>query len=106
MNRIDQQCDEMHAIVKEVERNQRRKRMEALYGPIQITHVYPPIPIRNFDYCAVFEKRVDLDMPSWAHADGPTEAEALDTLLDFAEEHFLEEMDTAYQDNLQRRAGC
>ena len=70
-----------------------REQAERLYGPINTVCQYPPIPMRNFDWCAYFDNLIDLDCPSWIQASGETEAEALDNLLEQAEEHTLDAPD-------------
>lgn len=106
MNRIDKQIEDITALINEMELHQRRKRMEFEFGPINIYNPFPPIPDRSHDYEAYFDRYCDLDMPNWARGFGPTEAKALEDLLDNAEEHAREQLDKMYQANMERRAGC
>lgn len=52
---------------------------------IKTTHVYPPIPIRDFDWCAFFEDEefnFDDGLRGW----GKTEKEAIDALWEQVDE--------------------
>lgn len=53
---------------------------------IAIEHVYPPIPTREFDWCAYDDNRADVDMPGDAYAYGPTREIAVERLLEQQEE--------------------
>jgi len=46
-------------------------------GEIKTEHVYPPIPIRSFDWCAWFD---DTDEETRRQGWGATEAEAIESL--------------------------
>lgn len=47
--------------------------------PIVTSHIYPPIPIRDYDWCAYFDD-VGADCSPYGY--GRTEAEAKQDLLD------------------------
>lgn len=53
---------------------------------ITTTFVYPPIPIRSFDYCATFDGN-DEGLRGW----GKTEAEAIADLQEQEAEHHMSE---------------
>jgi hypothetical protein len=47
--------------------------------PVVTSHVYPPIPVRDFDWCAYFD---DVGADCSPYGWGRTEAEAKQDLLD------------------------
>ncbi|WJI43732.1 hypothetical protein NL532_24300 [Mesorhizobium sp. C120A] len=47
--------------------------------PIVTSHIFPPIPIRDYDWCAYFD---DVGADCSPHGWGRTEAEAKQDLLD------------------------
>lgn len=51
-------------------------------GQVIYTHVYPPIPVRNFDWSAHFENDEPNDAGSMLIGYGKTAPEALADLLD------------------------
>jgi hypothetical protein len=53
---------------------------------IIVSHVFPPIPLRNYDYCAFFEG----DEESLQYGYGATEEEAIANLLAAFDEGFYE----------------
>lgn len=54
---------------------------------IAITHVYPPIPDRRFDWCATWSNDEPDDNGSMLHGYGRTPLEAICDLLDSTEMH-------------------
>ena len=79
-----------------------RDEAERIYGPIKISRTANMTPCRGWDYSAVFEKLVDLDMPSWAEALGATREEALAELLEQAEDQRRTNMLNEAHDKLDR----
>ncbi len=50
-------------------------------GKVNIRFVYPPIPLRQFDWCATFDNDEPDDDGNMLAGYGKTEAEALEDLL-------------------------
>ena len=55
-------------------------------GKVNISHVYPPIPTRQFDWCAAFDGDEPNDDGQMLAGYGATKAEALSDLLDRVDE--------------------
>jgi hypothetical protein len=65
------------------------------------SHVYPPIPSRNHDWCAFFES--DVESPS-RYGWGPTKALAIRDLADTQTDPLLEQRASLYSELAQWRA--
>ena len=64
------------------------KRIEGIgRGKVMLNHVYPPIPTRQFDWCATFENDEPDDDGNMLAGYGRTQADALNDLLERAEDN-------------------
>lgn len=54
-------------------------------GKASVHHIYPPIPVRDFDWCATFDNDEPNDSGSMMVGYGKTQVDALSDLLDQAE---------------------
>lgn len=59
---------------------------------IVISHVRPPIPTKDFDYCAYYEGEAELQQYGW----GSTPEEAQADLLELFESGFFESPSRSY----------
>lgn len=55
-------------------------------GKVNVSFIYPPIPLRQFDWCAYFDNDEPNDEGQMMMGYGRTEIEAIDDLLQHVED--------------------